>query len=150
MENLENKQLEEAFSISQAADYSHVTRQAVYIALRKGNLRATKKGRRWVILKSDLEEYRLSKYNRDKRKFNNELIFDVEKGHFSVQQVCKVISSTLKRPYPIQHIYYLMRAGKLKAFRKGCAWVISKEDAVELLQKEKENDGEYAHEMRMV
>ena len=140
---------EKFFTLSEAAEYAHVCRQAIYAALRKKALKAEKNGRRWCISRADLDDYRTNKYNRDRRKFNGEPIFDMEKGHFSVQQVCKVISSTLKKPYPLQHIYYLMRSGQLKAFKKGAAWVISKEDAIDLLEKEKNSDGKYIYQMKM-
>lgn len=143
-----NEMPNEFFSLAEAASYSHVTRQAVYVAIRKKVLIAEKRNRQWYIKREDLDEYRSQKYNRDRRKFNDEPVFDMEKGHFSVQQVCKVISATLKRPYSLQHIYYLMRCGKLKAFRKGAAWVIAKEDAIDLLEKEKGCKGEYVHQLR--
>ncbi len=123
-------------SLKEAAEYSHVTRQAVYLALKKKALKAEKKGRRWCITRENLDAYRANKYNRDERVLNGQPVFDMSKGEFSVHQVCKVISSTLGRPFPRQHLYYLLRTGQLKAFRKGAAWIIEKQDAVELLQKE--------------
>lgn len=124
------------FTLQEAADYSHVTKQAVYIALRKGKIKADKDGRKWKISKADLNAYRANKYNRDERIYNGEMVFDMEKGHFSVHQVSKVISSTLGHAYPPQKIYYFIRTGRLKAFRKGPAWVIAKEDAIGLLERE--------------
>lgn len=129
-------EVEEFFSLAEAAQYSHVTRQAIYVAIRGKKLKAVKKNRQWCISRKDIDDYRLNKYNRDLRKYNDQYIFDVEKGYFSVQQVCKIISSTLKKPYNLQHIYYLLRSGQLRASRKGAAWVVSKEAIVELLDKE--------------
>lgn len=133
--------MEGFFSLPEAAAYAHVTRQAIYLAMKNRGLSGCKIGRQWYIKKEDLDEYRGNKYNRDLRKKDGEYIFDMEKGHFSVQQVCRVISATLGRPYSLQHIYYLLRIGRLKAFRAGNAWVISKEDAVALLDHEKEKMG---------
>lgn len=146
MENTQNPP-EEFFSLTEAAQYCHVTRQAIYVAIRKRNLVATKKGRRWNIKRSDMDYYRSNKYNRDRRKIGNELLFDMEKGFFSVLQVCKVISATIGRPYSLQHIYYLLRTGQLKAMKKGSAWVITKEDAIKLLDKAK---GETKEQMSFV
>jgi len=148
--NEKNELPDDFLSLAEAAEYAHVTRQAIYVAIRKRGLPAVKKNRQWCISRKDLDEYRANKYNRDKRKFNDEFIFDMEKGHFSVQQVCKVISATLKRPYSLQHIYYLMRRGKLKAFRMGAAWVIAKDDAVDLLEKERNAGGQYVHQQMKI
>ena len=127
---------EEFFSLNEAAEYAHVTRQAIYKALTHRGLKAKKIGRRWHITRKDLDEYRVNKYNRDNRVINGELVFDMDKGEFSVPQVCKVFSSTMGRPFPVQRLYYLLRIGQLKASRKGASWVIKKEDAIELLQEE--------------
>lgn len=136
-----DRPIEGFFSLAQAADYAHVTRQAIYLAVKQRGLRAKKIGRQWYITKEDLDNYRANKYNRDLRKRDGEYIFDMEKGHFSVQQVCKVLSATLGRPYSLQHLYYLLRTGQLKAMRKGAAWVVEKDDAVALLEREKEKAG---------
>jgi len=50
------------------------------------------------------------------------LIFDTNKGFFSVGQAAKILN------VPAQKIYYATRVGMLKASRKGAAWVISVED----------------------
>ena len=131
---------EEFFSLKQAGDYAHVKRQAVYLAIKNRGLKAEKIGSRWRIKRADYDEWRANKYNRDKRKINGQLVFDLEKGHFSLNQVCKIFSETLGYSYSLQHLYYLVRTGQLKAFRKGSAWVIVKEDAIELLEKERGND----------
>lgn len=143
----DNADTEEYMTLSEAAKYAHVTRQAYYVALKQGRLKATQIKRKWYVKKKDLDEYRGNKYNRDLRKQDGELVFDLEKGHFSIAQVCKVISSALKRPYPKNSLYYLVRTGQVKAFRKGCAWVIHKEDAVALLEKEL---GVNKNQMRML
>ena len=128
--------MEDFMTLQQAAAYSHVTRQAVYKALKAKAIKAEKKGNRWYITKENIDAYRANKYNREDRVIDGEPVFDLEKGYFSVHQVCKVISATLGRPFPRQHLYYLLRTGQLKAFRKRSAWVIKKVDAVELLQRE--------------
>lgn len=136
---------DEFFSLREAAEYAHVTRQAIYVAVKQRGLKATKKNGAWYITREDLDAYRSNKYNRDLRKEENgEYVFDMDKGHFSIQQVCKVLSATLGRPYSIQHLYYLLRTGKLKGFRKGAAWVIAKEDAIDLLEREREKESKMA------
>ncbi len=127
----------EFFSLSQAADYAHVTRQAIYLAIKHRGLKATKMNGKWNITVDDLNDYRTGKYNRDLRKDNGEYIFDVERGHFSVPQVCKVLSSSLGRIYSLQRIYYLLRTGQLKGFRRGKAWIVERSDAIALLEEER-------------
>ncbi len=127
---------EELLTLEEAAKYARVTRQAIYKALRNRGLKAKKVGRKWMLSKEHIDEYRSNKYNRDMRVVNGQLIFDMEKGEFSVTQVCKVFSATLGRPFPMQRLYYLLRTGQLRSFKKGSAWIINKEDAVALLQEE--------------
>ncbi len=131
---------EELLTLTEAAKYARVTRQAIYKALRDRGLKAKKVGRRWMLTHADIDEYRGNKYNRDMRIVNGEYVFDMSKGEFSVMQVCKVMSSTLGRPFPLNRLYYLLRSGQLRSRKKGCSWVIQKDDAVKLLQSELEKN----------
>lgn len=123
-------------SVPEAAQIAHIQRQSVYIAIKKKALSAHKIGRRWFTTLKDLENYRLNKYNRDNRVVNGQLVFDMAKGEFSLQQVCKIFSESLNRPFPMQRLYYLARTGQLPSFKKGASYVIRKEDAVALLEQE--------------
>lgn len=109
-------------SITEAAKLNKVTRQAIYVAIKLNKLKARKETTRWTIHLDDLENYRKQKYSRTKSTFNGELLFDNNKGYYSVNQVAKMLS------VPAQKIYYATRIGKLKAHRKGAAWVVSVED----------------------
>ena len=105
-------------SITEAAKLNNVTRQAIYVAIKLNKLKATKKTTRWTIGLEDLEQYRQQKYSRSKSVFDGELLFDNHKGYYSVNQVADMLS------VPAQKIYYATRSGKLKAERRGAAWVI--------------------------
>jgi len=105
-------------SITEAARINGVTRQAIYVAIKQGKLKATKHATRWVIQLEDLENYRNGKYSRAKSTFDGELLFDNEKGYYSINQVSKMLG------VPAQKIYYATRVGLLKAVRKGAAWVV--------------------------
>lgn len=109
-------------SITEAARINGVTRQAIYVAIKQKKLKAQKDSTRWMIRLDDLEEYRRQKYSRAKSMFDGELIFNNEKGYFSVNQVAKMLG------VPAQKIYYATRIGLLKAHRKGAAWVIHIDD----------------------
>ncbi len=118
-----------AVSITEAARINGVTRQAIYVAIKQKKLRAQKDSTRWTIDLNDLEEYRKQKYSRAKSTFNGELLFDNEKGYFSVNQVAKMLG------VPAQKIYYATRIGMLKATRRGAAWVVHVDDVKEYQSK---------------
>lgn len=108
-------------SITEAAKINKVTRQAIYVAIKQKKLKAIKKTR-WEIDLKDLEEYRKNKYSRSKSMFDGELLFDNNRGYFSVNQVAKMLG------VPAQKIYYATRTGMIKGSRKGAAWVIHSDE----------------------
>lgn len=116
-------------SITEAAKLNKVTRQAIYVAIKLNKLKATKETTRWTISLEDLENYRRQKYSRSKSVYDGELLFDNNKGYFSVNQVAELLS------VPAQKIYYATRIGLLKASRKGAAWVIHSDDIKEYQEK---------------
>jgi hypothetical protein len=116
-------------SITEAAKLNKVTRQAIYVAIKLNKLKATKETTRWTINLDDLEAYRRQKYSRSKSVFDGELLFDNNKGYYSINQVARMLS------VPAQKIYYATRIGVLKAHRKGAAWVIHSNDMKEYQDK---------------
>lgn len=118
----ENRDLNQAVTITEAAKLNQVTRQAIYVAIKQDKLRAQKDSTRWTIRLGDLEDYRNNKYSRSKSTFDGQLIFDNNKGYYSVNQVAKILG------VPAQKIYYATRVNMLKAIRKGAAWVIHEDD----------------------
>src|SRR5471030_1281002 len=98
---------EKVVSITEAARINNVTRQAIYVAIKQKKLKATKDSTRWTIHLDDLEEYRRNKYSRTKSLFNGELLFDLRKGFYSVNQAAKMLN------VPAQKIYYATRVGLL-------------------------------------
>ena len=109
-------------SITEAAKLNKVTRQAIYVAIKLKKLKARKETTRWTIHLDDLEAYRKQKYSRSKSVFDGELLFDNDKGYYSVNQVARKLN------VPAQKIYYATRVGMLKARRRGAAWVIHEKD----------------------
>jgi len=116
-------------SITEAARINNVTRQAIYVAIKLKKLKAKKETTRWTIHLDDLEEYRKNKYSRTKSIYDGELLFNNDKGYYSVNQVAEMLN------VPAQKIYYATRVGMLKAHRKGAAWVIHTEDVNEYREK---------------
>src|SRR3989338_5581863 len=92
-------------SITEAARINNVTRQAIYVAIKQRKLKAKKDTTRWLIDLDDLEHYRKHKYYRTKSLFNGELLFDNQKGFYSINQVAKLLN------VPAQKIYYATRVG---------------------------------------
>ncbi len=121
-DNLQEQLDKKLVSITEAAKINKVTRQAIYVAIKLNKLKARKETTRWSIHLDDLQAYRDQKYSRTKSVFNGELLFDNNKGYFSVNQVADMLK------VPNQKIYYATRVGHLKAHRKGAAWVIHSED----------------------
>ena len=109
-------------SITEAARINGVTRQAIYVAIKKKKLKARKETTRWTIHLDDLDHYRNQKYSRSKSTFNGELLYDNNKGYYSINQVAKMLG------VPAQKIYYATRIGLLSASRKGAAWVVNVND----------------------
>jgi len=116
-------------SITEAARINGVTRQAIYVAIKQNKLKAQKQYARWTIDLDDLEEYHRNKYSRAKSTYEGDLLFNNEKGFYSVNQVAKMLN------VPAQKIYYATRIGMLKASRKGAAWVIHIDDVKEYQEK---------------
>lgn len=121
---------------SEAAECCKVTRQAIYIAMRSGALKCEKNNRRISIKRTDLEEYHRNRYSRQNLKINGKLVFNPEKGEFSVAQISIIIYQILGRVFSHNTIYYLLRKGAIKSLRKGCNWVIMKKDLLDFLEVE--------------
>lgn len=116
-------------SITEAARLNNVTRQAIYVAIKQKKLKAHKDSTRWTINLDDLEDYRRQKYSRAKSTYNGELLFDNDKGFYSINQVARLLG------VPAQKIYYATRIGMLKATRRGAAWVVHSDDVREYQEK---------------
>ncbi len=117
-------------SITEAARINNVTRQAIYVAIKQKKLKAAKIAARWTIRLNDLEEYRKHRYSRTKSMYQGELLFDRQKGFFSINQTAKMLN------VPAQKIYYATRVGLLKAHRKGAAWVIHIDDVKDYQERQ--------------
>ena len=122
------------YTLQEAADYMHIKRQAVYEALKKGKLISRRVKRNHIFTRQELDDYRANKFNRDYRVPEDKKIFDLEKGFLSATHVSKTISAMLRRSFPLQHVYYLLRTGQLKGSKKGASWVVAMEDAKALVE----------------
>lgn len=131
---------DDVLTLKEAAEYAHITKQAVYVALKKKKLEAFKVKNRWFITREKIDEYRLNKYNRHSRRKDGDLIYDIEEGRFSIHDLSKIMSLNpneggLGKRIPVQRLYYLVRTGQLKSHKVGCSIVIYKEDILDLVKR---------------
>jgi excisionase family DNA binding protein len=128
---------QELLSMPEIIAYAKIGRAAVYTAIKKGRLTAIKVRGHYKVSRSEIDRYRLSKYNRDEREINGRKLFCVEEGTFSVHQVAKIVSNELKIAYSMQRVYHLIRTGQLRASRVGRTFVVMRDDLIALIEKEK-------------
>lgn len=144
-------------SLTEAADYTGTTRQAVKVAIEKGHLKAEKKYivhpkskaliKTWHITLEDLEDYRRNKYNSEKKQIDGQKVFDYNADRWSVSFTAKVLSVAWGIPVPFTRIYYFLRTGQLRAQKKGINWVINPEDVKRLAE---EKDSSQSVEIKIV
>jgi len=114
---------EDYVTITETAESNGITRQAVYLSIKNGRLKAEKVGVQWLMHKDDVKHYRENRYSRkESKRSTGELLHDPSKGEYSVHQLSKMSGTS------IQRIYYLIREGFLKAERIRSAWVIKIDD----------------------
>lgn len=110
---------EDWLTISETAVKCKISRQAVYVAIKKKRLKAQLINRLWVMHVDDIQSYRASRYDRANSKINGEPVFDIAQGYLSVNHVAKLFGINT------QHVYYLLRTGQIHALKKGAAWVVN-------------------------
>jgi predicted site-specific integrase-resolvase len=104
-----------------------VTRQAVYLAIKKGKLKAYR-DLDWFfrVTEEAITEYKQNLFSRDKSKFNEGPLYDTEKGEYSLRKAAEYLG--------IQYcsLYNHMKHERIKATRKGAAWIFHQSDLDEL------------------
>jgi excisionase family DNA binding protein len=94
----------ELMTITEAADYIGITRQAVHAAIKKNRLNANKtKHSFWTVTKEDIKNYYNDLYIRPNRCQNEEV---------SVKEAAKLMG------VPLQRAYYLIKLGLIKAEKR--------------------------------
>lgn len=136
--HLNNK---EVLTVPQAAELTNVKRQAIYIAIAKGSLKAHKLGKQWYISRSDLDYYRSHRYDRTYRSIGGIRLFDPTKGTMSIRQLCKRMREDLGCKYAYNRAYYAMQQGYLKSHKHGSSWIIKEEDYRAFREHERNTKG---------
>jgi len=125
-------------SLSEAAEYMHTTRQGVYIAIKKGLLKAQKYGKQWQVTAEDITAYLENKFNRDERKDEEgALYFNLNEGYCSVKQALVLLSEELGY-FSRDRLYHLLRMGQIKARRKGVTWIVPLAEVEKLINAYKQ------------
>lgn len=136
-EKIKKDEKDEIMDLQDAGDYARVSWRAMYFAIRRGHLVGHKGiDNKWYVTRQAVDEYRMNKYNPDKKCHDGKKVYDIENGYLSVQHVARTLGVMLNRPYDVQHIYYLIRKGELTCYKKGYSVVIKKEDAIALYESE--------------
>lgn len=113
------------YTLKETAELLEVTKSAIIHAIRENKLNATKQEGHWIITRRDIKKYYRSRWSRAKSTYLGELLYDKEKGEYSVREAAKVLNCDP------QHIYYALRKNKIKSERKNHAWVINIKDIME-------------------
>lgn len=118
----------EMCTLSEAAQLMGVKRQALWVAIKKGKLKARKnENGDYRIEYADLDLYRTKKY---KRSLNPALFSDiVEKGLITISDASKKYD--LKKNL----LYYLMSSKKIKFHRNGHWCAVEESDIIKLKEK---------------
>ena len=96
--------------------------QCVKNAIHKQRLKAKKVNGRWMIKETDLHHYLDNRHSRKLSRINGALIFDKEKGEYSVNEASNILKCNP------QHVYYACQSKKIKCSKKSKAWVIKLDD----------------------
>jgi Helix-turn-helix domain len=117
-------------SVKEAARLKRVTREAIYLAIRLGRLKACCDGRRMKVSILDLNDYDASRWDHLRHsRFKEEKLLDKKNGYVSINDAAKAIR------VPMQKLYYAIRSGKIKATKRNSAWMVHVEDLLEYQRK---------------
>lgn len=120
--------------LGRLAEKYHVSKQCIYVAIKKGRLIAHKKNKFWYIFEADFDSYRATKYSRENQMFNGEKVFRSDLKEISVPQAAKLLGINTNTTYS------LIRSGKIPSMRKGVAIVLKFDDVVAYYEKNSMGD----------
>lgn len=116
----------ELMTITQAAKVKNVTRQAIYLAIKEGRLKAYyDQGKLQKVSIEGLLAYESQKCSRMFMEYNGKKIYDGTKGFMSIVRAAELTGIAKSR------LYYSIYNGHLKAERRGTAWVVLLDDVIE-------------------
>ncbi len=116
------KKINMNISILQASKLRNCTKQSIVYALKKNRLKGEKIDGKWMLKYQDFIDYINSRWDRKYSKFNDEPLYNREKGEYSVEEASRLLCMN------IQRVYYALRNGKINGFKKKKSWVIRIQD----------------------
>lgn len=111
-------------TITEASKVKNVSRQAIYLAIKEGRLKVIKRGKLQKVTLASLVEMDKTRYVRAAKVFQGEDLYSDKKGIISPPKASRLTGLSK------QAIYNGIYSGKLKAIRKGRAWVILVKDLI--------------------
>lgn len=111
---------ENRITISEGADLYNLSRQAIFIAITKGKLKAQKIRGKWRFYQKDWLEYRRQRYDRRFLYRNGRKVYDPENGIISPSMASKIFG------VPIQRLYYLIRNHEIPCARSGPSYILDR------------------------
>lgn len=121
----------EMMSISDVCKIHHITRQAIFVAIKNKRLKAKKTGGQWRLEYDELEKYLATKYDRMHSKYDGELLYNPKIGEISVKQATNLLGLGKHQ------IYHAIRTYRLPHTRKGAAYILKIDDVKNYLPKDK-------------
>jgi excisionase family DNA binding protein len=119
-------------TITQVASLLGITRQAVYNAVSKGQIKSEKDAMGIHRINfTEIETYQQKKYHKQFATYNGELVFDKAKGEMTVNEAAIYLNTT----YSIVH--YQIRKGLIPSIKKGGCVVINIKDLEKFKEKNK-------------
>jgi excisionase family DNA binding protein len=137
--------LGDLMTLKETAEYGHVTRQAIYSALKKKLIKGEKIGNQWFIKKVDYDAYRMGRHNIMNKRIAGNRIYNEDGGMFPVIYAARMLGEITRSRFTTQRVYYMIRCGRIRAHRIGTAWMIKQEDIDSYLEKrqaEEHNDSQ--------
>lgn len=116
----------DTLTLAQSAEYARITKQSVYVAIRKRALKARKRGRCWTIKRADIDAYRLNKFTH--RRISGQRVHDPCCGSYSLHQCALILSQVLGYQFTRSRAYWAVKSGLLRASRIGKYYVVAQSD----------------------
>ena len=112
-------------TLANAGKFLKISRFAVWNAVKNNRIKGVKLGGQWAFTRKQLDAYKQSKYDRKYSKIGDEVLYDKDKGEYSINEAAKLLGC------PEQHVYYACRSNKIRSSKKRFAWIINENDIIE-------------------
>jgi len=122
---------DEILSISQASKRYKVSRQAIFLCIQKGRLKASVIDKKWRFTVNAWNEYIDSKYHRRFSVRDGKKMYDIDEGILSPSMISERFGIHK------QKVYYLVRKGIIPSERIGSAYIIQEQNFLKYMSTAK-------------